>query len=76
MDLHNWIKDNGLTTEGFAKKMKWTYLKAYRVCNGITEPSLADVVAIGRKTSGKVTPDDILAAIVAKKKKQQLRGGL
>jgi len=67
MFLDVWMRKNKTKVNDLAHLVGWSYLKAYRIANGITEPSLADVIDIGKITEGKVTPDDLLAKIVAKK---------
>ncbi len=65
MDLGRWIEKNGLSVADFAKKAKWSHIKAWRIIEGITSPRLEDVVTIGNITKGKVAPDDILAKVIA-----------
>jgi hypothetical protein len=67
MFLDVWMKKNKTKVNDLAHLTGWSYLKAYRIANGLTEPCLKDVVEIGYITEGKVMPDDLLARIVAKK---------
>jgi len=68
MFLDVWMRKNKTKVNDLAHLAGWSYLKAYRVANGLTEPSLKDVIDIGYITEGQVTPDDLLAKLVKIKK--------
>lgn len=67
MDFGKWIEKNKYTYAKFAEEAGWSKIKAWRIIEGVTSPRLEDVVTIGEITKGKVTPDDLLARIVAEK---------
>lgn len=67
MDLKRWIDKNGHTYASFAAAAGWSNIKSWRIIEGITSPRLEDVVTIGKITKGEVSPNDILARIVAER---------
>ena len=68
MFLDVWMKKNKKDVTDLAIKLDCSYLKAYRIKNGLTPPKLMDVVAIGDWTNLAVSPDDLLAKLVKMKK--------